>query len=237
MLRSLVILCLFLSFIYANTLFEPYETTLIDVTQGSATIEDSDNIVIGSSGIVIHRFDDEKNTIIARASVVEKKDGVAKVRFEVFDLLEQPALPLPGVMPEKGDKIILNFLYSRALIVAPNQVVYKEIVEHFNETTWIHPDIIGAKLAIDYRPNPDREDFKEVCKENSAGIVFFALNKKGYVVDCQSFKILKTFNSGNIAEYELPFYTRVEGIKTVFWKWNSSYITDYNRHYGNLMVP
>ena len=213
-----------------------YSTTLQNVEGGFATIKDSEDIVIGSSGIVNHKFDEEKSTIVARASVVEKKDGFAKVRFEVFDLLSQSAFPLPGILPQNGDNIILNYLYDRALIVAPNKSVYDNITKHFKEITWIHPDLMASYLASEYKPNPDREDFQEACRQSSAGLIFFALNKKGYFADCQSFKILKTYDSKQVKAYQVPFYTRVRGVETAFWKLSGKQISDYNSHYGSLLV-
>ena len=236
MLRHFALIVLFFSSLFSQSLFEPYRTTLQNISGNTATIADSDTLVIGSSGIIIHQFDEQKSTIIARASVIEKSGQSAKVRFEVFDLLEQSAFPLPGILPQNGDTVILNYLYDRALIVAPNQRVFTEITKHFSDVTWIHPDIVGAYLAAEYKPNPTREDFRQVCRENSAGIIFFALSFNGYIADCQSFKVLKTFESGPISQYQVPFYTRVRGIESAFWKLGSSQISDYNRHYERLLV-
>ena len=216
--------------------FKPYTTTLSQVNGGTALIADSDDIVIGSSGIVTHRFDEEKSTIIARASVIKKENGQATIRFEVFDLLAQSAFPLPGLVPEKGDTVTLNYLYNRALIVAPNKTVYNEVTNHFSGITWVHPDLMGAYLANAFKPNPEREEFQEMCRQNSTGIIFFALDKKGYFADCQSLKILKSVDSGSIASYQVPFFTRVRGIETAFWKFDGSQISNYNRHYRSLLV-
>lgn len=216
--------------------FKPYTTTLSQIQGGTAIIADSEDIVVGSSGIITHRFDEEKSTVIARASVIKKEDGNATIRFEVFDLLAQSAFPLPGLLPEAGDKVTLNYLYDRALIVAPNKTVYNEVTKHFKGITWVHPDLMGAYLASEYKPNPERAEFQELCRQNSAGMVFFALNNKGYFADCQSMKVLKTVNSGRIASYQVPFYTRVRGIETAFWKFDGSQISDYNRHYRSLLV-
>jgi len=235
-LRHFALIVLFFSSLFSQGLFTPYSASLQNISGNTATIPDSDSLVIGSSGIVVHKFDEQKSTIIARASVIEKSEGNAKVRFEIFDLLEQSAFPLPGVMPQKGDMVILNYLYNRALIVAPNQTVFSEITKHFSDVTWIHPDIMGAYLATEYKPNPNREDFRQMCRENSAGVIFFALNFNGYVADCQSFKVLKTFESGQISQYQVPFYTRVRGIESAFWKWESAQISNYNRHYERLLV-
>jgi hypothetical protein len=236
LLRHFVLLFLLFSSLFSQGLFTPYSALLQNISGNTALIPDSDDIVIGSSGVVVHKFDEHKSTIIARANVIEKSNGNAKIRFEVFDLLEQSAFPLPGVMPENGDTVMLNYLYDRALIVSPNQTVYSEITKHFSDIAWVHPDIVGAYLATNYKPNPDREDFRQMCRENSAGIIFFALNFNGYVADCQSFKVLKTFESGRISQYQVPFYTRVRGIESAFWKWESAQISDYNRHYERLLV-
>lgn len=236
MLRHFALIVLFFSSLFSQGLFAPYSASLENISGNTAMIPDSDALVLGSSGIVIHKFDEQKSTVIARASVIEKTGKSAKVRFEVFDLLEQSAFPLPGVMPQNGDTILLNYLYDRALIVSPNQSVFNEITNHFSDVAWIHPDVVGAYLAAEYKPNPQREDFRQMCRENSAGIIFFALSFNGYVADCQSFKVLKTFESDRVSQYQVPFYTRVRGIESAFWKWDSEQISDYNRHYERLLV-
>ena len=235
-MRHFALIVLFFTSLFSQGLFEPYSASLQNISGNTATIPNSDALFLGSSGIVIHKFDEQKSTIIARASVIEKSGETAKIRFEVFDLLEQSAFPLPGIMPQNGDTVVLNYLYDRALIVAPNQSVFSEITKHFNGVAWIHPDIVGAYLATQYKPNPQRDDFRQMCRENSAGIIFFALNFNGYVADCQSFKVLKTFESGRINQYQVPFYTRVRGIESAFWKWDTAQISDYNRHYEKLLV-
>ena len=236
MFRTLVVFLTLFSFSFAQGFFEPHKTTLGEVRGNTALVPDTRDIVIGSSGVVIHHFDETKTSIIARVSVVKKEGGFATVQFEPFDLLEQSAFPLPGILPQTGDTVILNYLYNRALIVAPNSIVFNEISGHFTSVQWIHPDLMAAHLASERKPNPEREEFRKMCQAHSAGIIFFALNQKGYVADCQSFKVLKTFNSGRISAYQLPFYNRVEGIESSFWNFGSKVISDYNAHYGALLV-
>ncbi|MBE0495263.1 MAG: plasminogen-binding N-terminal domain-containing protein [Campylobacterales bacterium] len=236
MFRIFVVFLAFFSLSWAEGLFTSYTTILKEVRGNTATVTDSERLVVGSSGIVIHRFDESKSTIIARASVINKANGLATVQFEVFDLLEQAAFPLPGVLPKEGDTVILNYLYDRALIVAPNSIVFNEVTGHFKDIQWVHPDLMGAYLASEYTPNPDRDTFRKLCQAHSTGVIFFALNFKGYFADCQSFKVLKTLNSGRISTYQLPFYTRIAGIESAFWKFSSGEISDYNAHYGALLV-
>ena len=212
-----------------------YKAPLISVDEGVGTIIDSPSIVTGSSGVVMHRFDNLQSSIIARAVVMQKGGGFAKVRFEVFDALEQKALPLPGILPKSGDELVLNYLYDRSLIVAPNKEIYSEVVGAFKGVTFIHPDIVGSYLSYEYKPNPSRDDFRKMCNQSAAGLIFIAMNNEAVFADCQSFEPLKRFQSGAVKYYQLPFYTRVKDIDTVFWKWGSEQISDFDRHYKALL--
>lgn len=212
-----------------------YKTPLISVDEGVGTIIDGSDIVVGSSGVVMHKFEGSQSSIIARAVVTQKSGGFAKVRFEVFDALAQKALPLPGILPKSGDEIILNYLYNRSLIVVPNKEIYAEVTNAFKDITFIHPDIVGSYLSYEYKPNPSRDDFRKMCNQSAAGLIFIAMNNEALFADCQSFEPLKRFQSGAVKYYQLPFYTRVKDIDTVFWKWGSEQISDFDRHYKALL--
>lgn len=212
-----------------------YRTALLDSNGSGGYINDSTSIVVGSSGVVMRTFGNGLKTIIARA-VVDSKDGVrAGVHFEVYSQLKQKSLPVPNYMPASGDEILLNYLYDRALIIAPNAAVYDQVVAAFPNVTFIHPDLIGAQLSIDYKPNPSQEDFRLACAANIAGVIFIALENEAMFVDCGSFKPLKKFKSGQIAEYHLPFYTRVRDINTIFWKLDGEHINNYDKYYRFLL--
>ncbi|PSM51769.1 putative plasminogen-binding protein [Campylobacter blaseri] len=226
-----------MTFLNASSLFNlpEYQTPLIKTENGYGEVLDSNDIVVGSSGVVMHTFGNGESSIIARAVVTEKKMGMAKVRFEVFDLLSQQALPVPGILPKVGDRVVLNFLYNRSLIITPNEEVYRQVVNTFPNITFIHPDIAASYLNEIYRPNPSRDDFREICSQNAAGLLFIALDNLGVFADCGSFQILKEFKTGEIAEYVTPFYSRITTIKPVFWKWDTAYMADYNYHYKFLL--
>lgn len=219
----------------AKPLFNEFSTEILEINGRNAVIKNSDDIVLGSSGIVTHTFKVGISTIVARADVIKKEGDKATIRFDVYTLSTQVAFPKPGLLPAVGDKVTLNYLYDRALIVAPNYKVYKEVTKHFKDTDWVHPDIVGAYLAKIFRPNPDREVFQKVCEVNSAGLIFFALNNTGYFVDCNNFKSVKEVKTGHIKKAQVPFYTRVKDIETSWIKWSSSDITDYNAHYRSVI--
>ena len=236
MKKALLILGLFLSAAIGAEFNMPrYETALLSVTDGSGEITDSPTIAVGSSGVVMHNFGSGASSIIARAVVTQKSAGKAKVRFEVFDMLAQEALPLPKILPSSGDKVILNFLYDRAIIVAPNAEIYEQVIKAFPNINFIHPDLGGAYLSYNHKPNPSRDDFRKICAQNSAGLIFIAMDKQGVFADCGSFKPLRTFASGSVAYYQLPFYSRVGEIKTVIWDFTNGLISDYDKHYRYLL--
>lgn len=211
------------------------EFVLIHAEDGFGTITDSPNIVLGSSGVVMHKFENGLDTIVARAVVVEKDGNFAKIRFEVYSDLKQTSFPLLKILPQKGDKVILNFLYNRSLIVVPNKEIYNQVVKYFSNINFIHPDIIGAYLSYEYKPNPSRDDFRKMCARSAAGLIFIAMNNEAVFADCGSFKVLKSFKSGEVSSYQLPFFTRVEDIETVFWKFDGKEINNYDKYYKKLL--
>ena len=212
-----------------------YRTSLLDSNGSGGYISDSPDIVLGSSGVVMRNFGNGLKTIIARV-VVDSKDGArAAVHFEVYSQLKQKSLPVPNYMPQNGDEIVLNYLYDRALIIAPNVEVYEQVIKAFPNITFVHPDLVGAQLSIEYKPNPGQEDFRLACAANIAGVIFIALENEAMFVDCGSFKPLKKFKSGQIAEYHLPFYTRVRDINTIFWKLDGEHINNYDKYYRFLL--
>lgn len=237
MKNFLTLFVIFTTFLFASSSFDlkQYQTPLIKTDNGYGEILDSGDIIVGSSGVVMHTFKNGESSIIARAVVTEKSTGMAKIRFEVYSGLTQDALPVPGIIPAIGDKVILNFLYDRAIIVAPNEEVYKQIISAFPNIKFIHPDIAASYLNEIHKPNPSRDDFREICSQNAAGLIFIALDAKGVFADCGSFGILKEFQTGEISDYQTPFYSRIETIKPVFWKWESGYMSDYTYHYKFLL--
>ena len=215
---------------------KPSYNLILNTNEGSAKIIDNDSFIVGSSGVVLHKLNDGSKTIIARAVVTSKADGYANLRFEVFNQLKQPALPLPTIAPQIGDEVILNFMYDRALIVVPNKEIYDQVTKAFSHITFIHPDIVAAYLSYEYKPNPSRADFRKMCAQNAAGLIFIALDNEAVFADCGSFEVLQSFKTGSVSYYELPFYTRIKNIDTVFWKLDGAKISNYDRYYNKLLA-
>ena len=214
--------------------FKTIKTPLLKVDDIYGYIKDNDDIKINSSGVVVSKFDDTKS-IIARASVIEKKDGMAKLEFRVFDMLEQPALPLPNILPQVGDEVVLNYLYNRAFILAPNEKTYNYIENKLSNMQFTHIDVFGAQLIQDSVISPARSDFRKFCSNNAIGLAIFALKDKAYVVDCQDFKTLYNIDIPNYNEVQIPFYSRVGGYTKKFFDFDSQEIGNYYKYYDFLI--
>jgi len=208
------------------------ESIIINSSQRTATIKDID-VPVGSSGIVIHYFDKEHSTVVARAELIKKN----KIAYRLFDTLKQENLPTPKILPKNGDKVILNYLYDRGLIIAPNYKTYKNIINNYNEIEWLHPDLFAAELSREKNPAPTKESFKKFCNKYAVGIIYMAINNKGYFVDCYSFK--KVYEEPlkiDHSEIKLPFYSRVKEIESGWFNfYGASEVKDYTNYYINLM--
>ncbi|NPA81014.1 MAG: hypothetical protein GXO31_00195 [Epsilonproteobacteria bacterium] len=235
-IAALLIFLFFSEAVFAGGVFKTIESKIIEADDKGAVLEDSPYVPIGSSGVVIRKFDDKHSTIIAGA-VVEKKEGdKMRIKFIMFDMLEQSALPPLKIMPKKGDTVILNYLYNRAFVIAPNEDTYLEILSDFPQIDWIHPDILAAFLSKEYNPTPKKEDFQKVCKQNTSMLLFFAIEDKGYFVDCNSFKILKEENiQAKEANATLPFYSRIKDIESSIFNFGPDSIKNYDKYYKKLL--
>jgi len=236
--KLFLVMCLFLfgSFAEAQSFFKEFKTSVLESNENQIVITDSPEFVVGASGVVSHKFDATHATIIARVDVISKNGTKAILNVAKFEMLAQGAFPDTGVKPAVGDEVTINYLYDRALIIAPNQNVYNEVTKSFNTITWIHPDIIAAYLAKIYRPNPDKEIFRQACYQNAASIIFFGIENKGFFVDCHNFRIVKSIDVKSTGETMLPFYSRInKQIDSSWFNWNSGTIPEYDNYYAYLL--
>ncbi|WP_080749674.1 plasminogen-binding N-terminal domain-containing protein [Campylobacter lari] len=229
----ILVLCCFLAFLQAKN-FDLIQTKLEKVDDIYGYIKDDPRILLHSSGIVVHEIDTQKS-IIARASVIGRENGLVKLQFKVFDMLTQDAMPLPNVLPQVGDKIVLNYLYDRALIIAPDKSVYDFIAQKLNGIYFLHPDLFGAHMIQEYRQTPRRSDFRSFCSKNAVGLLVVALEKKAEIVDCQDFGKIEEFAIPQAQSLQIPFYSRITGYKSDIFSLNDETIGNYYVYYEKLI--
>ncbi len=220
----------------AKVAFKLVKEQILSIDKDTALLPSNPYVPIGSSGIVVRKFDDEHETIIAKAVVEEKNYKDMKIRFKTFDMLKQDALPTPKIKPRKGDTVILNYLYDRAFVIVPNEESYLEVLSKFPNISWIHPDILAAFLSKEYNPEPSKEDFQTVCNKNVSMLLFFAIDDKGYFVDCNTFKVLQEvpFDKKE-GKTMVPFYSRIGDIESNIFNLSKSKIENYENYYKKLL--
>jgi len=236
MVKKIYILLILL---LANNLFsfslEPYQTTIKKLEGNQAVVDNSDQVKIGSSGIIIHNYDQEHRTIIAKA-VVTKKDGTDMyLKLYYYKDLNMDALPSYKIVPKAGDTVIFNYLYKRILPIVPNQDAFEKFKQSFPRIDVIHPDLFAYELAVEGNPAPKLADFRKECNSDDFGLLFFALSDQGYFVDCTSFKVIGKLNFPTEGKKEKPFYTRIKNIKAKFFGLGSDEIKDFDSYYKNLL--
>lgn len=218
-------------FLFADILAN-IESEILTIDQNRATIKSVD-APIGSSGIVVHKFDENHSTIVAKVELIDSN----MVKFSIYEALKQESLPTPNILPKIGDKVILNYLYDRGLIIAPNFKMYDIIKKTYPNIEWLHPDLFVAQLSKDQNPVPKRKDFSKFCNKYAVGLVYIATNNRGFFVDCQSFKVIKDEKIKNLDnKIKLPFYSRIDEIKSSWLEfYKDSKIKNYDEYYKNLM--
>lgn len=215
--------------------FEPYQTTILKLVGNQAVVADSPNVSVGSSGIVIHNFDDVHRTIITKA-VVTKKDGqYMYLKLYYYKDLNMDALPSYKIIPKVGDTVIFNYLYKRVLPIVPNKKAFDKLKQTFPNIDFIHPDLFAYELAVESNPTPKLSDFRHECANDDFGLLFFAIRDKGYFVDCTSFKVLGKINFPTEGKKQKPFYTRIKEIKPMFFGLGSEKMKDYDEYYEKLL--
>ncbi|WP_082019387.1 plasminogen-binding N-terminal domain-containing protein [Campylobacter subantarcticus] len=229
----ILLLCCFLAFLQAKN-FDLIQTKLEKVDDIYGYIKDDPRILLYSSGIVVHEIDTQKS-IIARVGVIGRENGLVKLQFKVFDMLAQDAMPLPSVLPQVGDKIVLNYLYDRALIIAPDKSVYDFIAQKLNGIYFLHPDLFGAHMIQEYRQTPRRSDFRSFCSKNAVGLLVVALEKRAEVIDCQDFGKIEEISIPSAKSLQIPFYSRITGYKSDIFSLNDEAIGNYYVYYEKLI--
>ncbi len=236
MYKTLILLLLFISSIFGKNFLNRYESEIISIDKDSALIKADPIIEVGSSGVIMHKFDNEHQTISKGAIVIEKDEKFAKIKFFDFDYLKQDALPSYKIEPKSGDKVILNYLYNKALPIVPNLKTFKYVQQKFSDLDWVHPDILTMELIDSGNKSPTKEDFSKVCKTNTFALLLFAIKDKAYFVDCNSFKVIKSVMIEESKERLKPFYSRIdlESVSILNF-FTTGEVKNYDKYYTNFL--
>ena len=234
-MKYILLLLLALFELNAGVVKSPIVT--LDSDEQTATIK-IDKIDVGMSGFIVHDITAERTSILKNVVVTsyDKNTQIATLQMSDYTGLRNNALPTGNWSVKVGDRAVFAFGYSRALLVAPSEEVYHQVTKSIN-VQWIHPDIFATILSFRGHPTPLKEDFEAMSDASSVGLVFIYLDKKLFMLDIKSFKIL-TINDAPLVQdsVKLPFFTRVEEIDAAWWGEGSDKLESYAPHYYKLIV-
>lgn len=234
-MRKILLLLLLQSLMWGFTT-KMYKTTLISAGPKFGYIKDNPSIELNSSGIIMHKLG-KYSTIVARAKVVEKKNNLAKVEFKIFKMLAQRAMPTPIIMPKKGDTLILNYLYDRVVIVAPNRQSYRQILRELQDKKMdvVSSDLLAAYLIDVYSKIATRKTLRGFCRANAVGTLVIALKKKAYLFDCINFDKLANLKVDFYKGQQKPFYSNITRTRGEIIKIFENNMGDYYFYYKQLI--
>jgi len=214
---------------------DSYQSTVTRLDGNNAVVTDNPSVVLGSSAIIIHNYDDKHRTIIAKAVADKRESGELFLKLYYYKDLNQDALPSYKIIPQVGDTVIFNYLYKRVLPIVPNKAAFKSLKQRFSAIDFLHPDLFAYQLAKDSNQKPTVSDFRAECNSDDFGLLLFNIEDKGYFVDCTSFKVLSSFDMPIQGEMMSPFYTRIKEIKAKFFGFGSDDMKEYNSYYKKLL--
>ena len=200
------------------------------------------NLIIGQTGIVVHIFDNDKRLIVSNAKVVSSDLNSSVVEFFEFKDLTQDAIPTSNRVVTTNDILILNYMYNSSLLITPTLDSFQSVRENFKLNNFVHSDIFAAKLKVDHKPYPTKEDIQNFAIEQNLGTIFMVIENKVYIIDSKTFTILESYaiNYEN-AEAIMPFYTRVEEIEesifnlSFFDFFSGEKNLSYNEYYKRIL--
>ena len=235
MYKHISILMLSITMLIGGNPLQQYEGTIYSVDKNTALIKSHPIVEVGSSGVIMHSFDNSHQAISKGIEVIQKDDKFTKIKFSDFGYLKQNALPSYNITPKKGDKVILNYLYNKALAITPNHQTLKYIEDKYPSIEWVHPDILAIGLVNEGDFSPTIESFQEVCKSNTFALLFFAVKESGYFVDCNSFKIIHSTKIQSSHEKITPFYSRIDIEDGSFLNFGTNKVKNYDKFYKKLL--
>ena len=156
-----------------------------------------------------------KSILVSNAYVISSNENSSKLKLMPFLGLKQNALPTSNRKAVEGDFVILNYLYDKSIIIAPNQDSFTEVRSKYPDNNFLHSDLFAAELKYEGEPFPSKELIQEYASSQNIGTIFFVIGNKVYITDSKTFAILDsdTVLFNNTEDAKMPFYTRIDGVE------------------------
>lgn len=218
----------------------PIALRIENVENNSTTIEIPD-LTIGQSGIVVHIYENDKRLIVSNAKVISSNDKGSTIEFFAFDDLKQDAIPTSKRGVQKGDILLLNYMYQSSLLIAPTQELFQLVSANFKYNNFLHTDIFAANLKVNATALPTKESLQEFAIKQNLGTIFIVVNDKVNILDTKTFSILSQYNivyeKNNL---QMPFFTRVENIEDDIFSFSIPFLSEkkpdnYEEYYKYIL--
>jgi hypothetical protein len=230
-----ILIYIFSISLFAVSEFQEQRIKIVDIFKNKATIQKA-NLIVGQSGVVVHKFEDNKSIILTKASVVSSDDKTSMIEFIDEDIFKQPYVANTNLTPQSNDIFILNYMYDVSLLIVPNFQSYNSVRKRYSNN-FINSDLFAGYLKINEQPIPTKEDFTTFTKNNNISTIYIVINSKLYILDAITFKLLKTIKLNiDDKKFQSPFYTNIQQIeKSVFDFSSDDKIEDYDKYYLRLI--
>jgi len=209
--------------------------SISNTTQNTAIIN-AKNLILGQTGIVIHKFSNNASIILSKAKVISTNENNSTIEFLKEKILEQDSLSNTNLKADNNDTFILNHMYSVSLLIVPNYEASIAVKTRYLNN-FIDSDLFASYLKIEDTPVPKKEDFIKFTKKNDIATLYIVIKSKLYILDTTTFALLKIVDLDIKNEkFQVPFYTNISDIKTsVFDFISEKKIANYNGYYLNLL--
>jgi hypothetical protein len=169
-------------------------------------IQLSSAIPVGMSGIIMHNYGNGLSAITHTAISL----GGGKASVQAYTAILHKNIPSIKTAITVGDRVVFGNFYNNALLIAPNQVAYKQITGKF-QRTWIHPDAFALDFMQKGETKISMDILERFAKKNQVGLVLVITSDKLLVIDPISKKIIgSTGLKTNPNSAKTPFYARFE---------------------------
>ncbi len=204
-MKKIFFLFLFVSYsLFADALPKSIKTTIQSLSND--TIKLSNNVPAGMSGIIIHNYGNGLSAITYTTISLGNSQATIKPHTAIL----HQNIPSIQTAVTVGDHVVFGNFYDNALVIAPNQIAYKQITKKFKRT-WIHPDAFALEFMIEGETELSMEALEKFAKKNQVGLVLVVSAEELLVIDPISQKIIgSTGLKTNPDTAMSPFYARFE---------------------------
>ena len=197
-----------------NPLWNPVIIEIDNISDNTSTLKNN-NLKVGQSGIVVHVYKNNNKIIIANAKVIYTNENKSIVEYTPFNDLKQKSMPTSNRKVEVKDILILNYLYTSSMIIAPTQESFLKVRNKFKYNNFLHPDLFATNLKMKDNPFPSKQDIQDYAISQNLGTIFLVLKDSVNILDSKTFKLLdKQELSYKKKDLQKPFYSRVEKIES-----------------------